>query len=37
VLVLSILGFALKSIRDARASAAVTTRESEDALLPAGA
>ncbi len=37
VLVLSILGFALKSIRDARAADAVTTRESEDELLPAGA
>ncbi|WP_424360482.1 starvation-induced peptide utilization protein [Methylocystis parvus] len=37
VLVLSILGFAIKSIRAARASDAVTTRESEDELLPAGA
>jgi carbon starvation protein len=36
-LVLSILGFAIKSIRDARASNVVTTRESEDELLPAGA
>ncbi|PPD46473.1 MAG: carbon starvation protein A [Methylocystis sp.] len=37
VLVLSILGFAISSIRQARASETVTTRESEDELLPAGA
>ncbi len=37
VLVLSILGFAIKSIRAARASNVVTTRESEDELLPASA
>ena len=37
VLVLSILGFALRAIRAARASNVVTTRESEDELLPAGA
>jgi carbon starvation protein len=37
VLVLSILGFALRAIRDARASDVVTTRESEDDLLPASA
>jgi carbon starvation protein len=37
VLVLSILGFALRAIRAARASEVVTTRESEDELLPAGA
>ncbi len=37
VLVLSILGFAFSSIRQARACEAVTTRESEDELLPAGA
>jgi carbon starvation protein len=38
VLVLSVLGFALVAIRDARASRTVTTRETEDELLrPAGA
>ncbi|HEY8161832.1 MAG: carbon starvation CstA family protein [Methylocystis sp.] len=37
VLVLSILGFALSSIRKARVCETVTTRESEDDLLPAGA
>ncbi len=37
VLVLSILGFAISAIRAARASDVVTTRESEDELLPAGA
>jgi carbon starvation protein len=36
-LVLSILGFAIKAIREARAADQVTTRESEDELLPAGA
>jgi carbon starvation protein len=38
VLVLSLLGFALRAIRAARAATTVTTRESEDELLqPAGA
>ncbi|MDJ0449672.1 carbon starvation CstA family protein [Methylocystis sp. JR02] len=37
VLVLAILGFALSSIRQARAAEAATTRESEDELLPARA
>lgn len=37
ILVLALLGFALKAIRDARAAQTVTTRESEDELLPAGA
>ncbi|KAF2991808.1 carbon starvation protein A [Methylocystis sp. MJC1] len=37
VLVLSILGFALSSIRQARAVESATTRESEDDLLPARA
>ncbi len=38
VLVLSILGFALRAIRAARAAQTITTRESEDELLqPAGA
>jgi carbon starvation protein len=36
-LVLSILGFAIRSIRAARACETVTTRESEDELLPARA
>ncbi|WP_330083771.1 carbon starvation CstA family protein [Methylocystis iwaonis] len=37
VLVLAILGFALSSIRQARAAEAATTRESDDELLPARA
>jgi carbon starvation protein len=38
VLVLSILGFALRAIRAARAAQSVTTKESDDELLqPAGA